>query len=427
MADEIKLNCLVIGAGDRGAMFARIAANLNAKVVAVADQLNKRRDLMADKHDIPNDLMFEEGEDALNSGLPFDVVYIATPDKTHAKLARLALNNDYNVLLEKPMATTPKDCISLIKAQEKTGKSLAVCHVLRHAPFFQTIKKIIDSGELGDVLSIDLTEDVGYWHFAHSYVRGNWKKEKESSPVILSKSCHDLDILCWLADSTPISVFSKGSLRIFRKENAPQTSTERCTDDCPVKDCLFDARKFYLNHGVSANWPFSTISPEDLTEKGRLKAITEGPYGKCVFKCKNDVLDTQDVLIDFENGIKANFALRSGGEEPTRKILIQLERGEISGNLRRGKLNKITYSGRRDEDIVEELDTQQLGSHGGGDPILIKNFLDNIRSQNYDTALTSAQQSLQGHLLAFAAEKSRKMGKFGRVLNYKRYLKDLGI
>jgi len=425
--DNIKLNCLVIGAGDRGDMFGRIAVNYNAKIVAVADPINSRRDLLADKHDIPSELMFEEGEDALNSGLPFDVVYIATPDKTHYKLAKLALNNGYNVLLEKPMATSPKDCINLVKVQEKSNKSLAVCHVLRHAPFFQRIKKIIDSGELGDVLNIDLIEEVGYWHFAHSYVRGNWRKEKDSSPIILSKSCHDLDLIYWFADSEPKSVFSQGSLKIFRKENSPQTSTERCTDDCPVKDCLFDARKFYLNHGVTVNWPFSTISPEDLTEKGRLNAITEGPYGKCVFKCDNDVLDNQDVLIEFENGVKSNFSLRCGGEQPTRKILIQFERGEISGNLRRGKINKITYSGRRGEDLIEELDTQQLGSHGGGDPLLIKDFFDNIRSQNYEISLTSAQQSLHGHLMAFAAEKSRKMGKFGRVLNYKRYLKDLGL
>jgi len=425
--EDIKLNCLIIGAGDRGHVFGNIAPNYGAKVVAVADIDEKRRDLMADKHDIPIDLMFEEAEDALNSGLPFDAVYIATPDKTHSKIAKMALNKGYNVLLEKPMATTAKDCISLVKAQEKSGKSMAICHVLRYAPFFQSLKKIIDSGELGDVLSMDLTEDVGYWHFAHSYVRGNWRKESESSPIILAKSCHDLDILSWLANSKAKTIFSNGSLKTFKKENAPQTSTERCTIDCPVKDCLYDARKFYLKHGISVKWPFSTISPEDLTEKGRLKAITNGPYGRCVFKCDNDVLDTQDVLIEFENGITSNFALRSGGENPTRKIFIQLERGELSGNLRKGKITKTTYTGRRHEGKVEEIDTQQLGSHGGGDPLLIKDFFENIRSQSSENALTSAQESLQGHLLAFAAEKSRKMGKFGRVLNYKRYLKDLGL
>ncbi|HJX50800.1 MAG TPA: Gfo/Idh/MocA family oxidoreductase [Candidatus Nanoarchaeia archaeon] len=422
--EDIKLNCLIVGAGDRGNMFARFAINYGAKIVAVADPIEKRRDLVADKCDIPTELMFEEGEDALNSGLPFDAVYIATPDKTHYKFAKLALINGYNVLLEKPMSTNPKDCIHLIKAQEKSGKSLAVCHVLRYAPFFQEIKKIIDSGELGNLLNIDLTEEVGYWHFAHSYVRGNWRREQDSSPIILSKSCHDLDLISWFVNSEPKNVFSQGSLRIFTKENAPKTSTERCTIDCPVKDCLYDARKFYLNHGVVVNWPYSTISPEDLSEEGRLKAIQEGEYGKCVFKCDNNVPDNQDVLIEFENGVKANFALRGGGDEPTRKILMQFERGEISGNLRKGKLNKIKYTGRRGEGEITEIDTQHLGSHGGGDPLLITAFLDNIRSQNFEASLTSAQKSLQGHLLAFAAEESRKSNK---VLNYKKYLKDLDL
>jgi len=422
-----KLNCLIIGAGDRGTLFGKITSHYDAIVVAVAEHNEKRRDLLADQHDIPPDRIFETGEKALNSGLPFDVVVITTQDKSHFKLAKLALQNGYNVLLEKPMATTAKDCISLIKEQEKSGKNLAIGHVLRYAPFFQKIKKIIDSEELGKVLNIDVTEDIGYWHFAHSYVRGNWRKESESSPIVLAKSCHDLDIIAWLANSTPKTIYSRGSLEVFKKSNAPKTSKKRCTDGCPVKDCLYDARKFYLKHGVTVNWPYSTISPEDLTEAGREKAIKEGPYGKCVFKCDNDVCDNQDVIIEFENGVKSNFALRSGGENSTRKILIQFERGEIAGNLLRGKINLIRYTGRKDEGIEKEIDTQQLGSHGGGDPILVKQFFDNIRSQNNKATLTSAQESLQSHLIAFAAESSRKEGKHGKVINFKEYMKKLGV
>ena len=424
--ENLKLHCLVIGAGDRGTLFGGLAPTYNAQVVAVADISEKMRDLMADRHDIPVERMFDSGEKALNSKLPFDAVYIATPDKTHFKLAKLALEKGYNVLLEKPMALKPNECLALIKAQEKAGKNLTICHVLRYSPFFQTIKLIAESGELGKILSINLTEDVGYWHFAHSYVRGNWRNESESAPILLAKSSHDLDIIAWLVDSTPLTVFSNGSLKVFKKENAPKTCSDRCID-CPIKDCLYDARKFYLNHKPPIRWPYTVISPEDTSEEGRLSAITGGPYGRCVFKCDNDVLENQDVVIEFENGVRANFSLRCGGEKTSRRIVVQFERGELSGNLSRGKINKIKYTGRRDEGMVEEIATGELGGHGGGDAFLVKNFFDSIASQNYQENLTSAKQSLQSHLIAFAAEKSRKDGKFGKVIDFKRYLKDKGV
>jgi predicted dehydrogenase len=419
-----KLNILIIGAGDRGTLFGKIAAKKNARIVAVADPSEKMRNLMAEDHDIPLERMFKKPEKALKSGLPFDVVYIASPDQSHYKLAMLALKKGYNVLLEKPMATTPRQCASLSKAQEKSGKCLVICHVLRYAPFFQEIKKIAESGELGSIITIDLIEDVGYWHFAHSYVRGNWRKEKTSSPVILAKSCHDLDIISWLANTTPKTVYSSGIRQVFKPSNAPENAAKRCVD-CPIKDCIFDARKFYLNHKGEVHWPYRVISPDDTSEKGRLKAITEGPYGRCVFHCDNDVLDNQDVVIEFTKGIRANFALRYGGEDNTRKIFIQFEKGEVAGNLTRGKITKIKYTGRREKGKVEEIDTKELGGHGGGDPILVEDFLEIIRSKDYKDSLTSVHQSLQSHLLAFAAEKSRKTGKLGKIIDFKRYMGDI--
>ncbi len=426
MAEEIKLNCLVIGLGDRGSRFCNNIPDLGGKVVAIADPDIKKRDFFAEKYDIPSELAFEMGEDALESELPFDAIYIATPDKTHTQLAITALRKGYNVLLEKPMALKPSQCIKIIKAQEKSGKSLAVCHVLRYAPFFKGIKQVAQSGELGKIISIDLVEEVGYWHFAHSYVRGNWRREDEASPVILAKSCHDLDIISWLADSTPKSIFSKGSLNIFKKENAPPASTDRCIN-CPVEDCIFDARKFYLNHRGEIKWPYNVISPTDTSEKAREKAIEEGPYGKCVYKCDNDVCDFQEVLTYFKNGVRANFVLRAGGSQPTRRITVYFERGKISGNMWRGKLTKTTYSGRRNEDVEEEIDTNQLGGHGGGDPRLIKDFFETIKSQNSKDNLTSAQRSLQSHLMAFVAEISRKAGKHGKPIDFKQYKRKFGI
>ncbi|MBD3247353.1 gfo/Idh/MocA family oxidoreductase [Candidatus Pacearchaeota archaeon] len=418
------LHLLVIGAGDRGSLFGRIAVKKNARIVAVADPSKKMRELMAEDHDIPLERMFKSGKAALKSGMPFDGVYIASPDKTHYRLARLALKEGYNVLLEKPMATTPRRCTALLKAQEKSGKCLVICHVLRYAPFFQIIKKITDSGELGDIISIDLIEDVGYWHFAHSYVRGNWRKEKTSAPVILAKSCHDLDIISWLVHTTPKRVYSSGIRQVFKSSNAPENAAKRCVD-CPVKDCIFDARKFYLNHDPPIHWPYRVISPEDTSEKARLEAIKKGPYGRCVYHCDNDVLDNQDVVIEFSNGIRANFSLRFGGEEMTRKIFVQFEKGELAGNLVKGKITKKTYTGKREDTKVESINTKKLGGHGGGDPRLVQDFLDMIRGNDFKDSLTSVHQSLQSHLIAFAAEKSRKTGKLGRIIDFKRYMGDV--
>lgn len=419
-------NILVIGAGERGNSHAyNITKNNLEKIIAVAELDKERRETMAKKYEIPKANIFESGEQALEKKLELGGVYIATQDKSHYPLAISALEKGYNVLLEKPMATTPEECIEIIKAQEKSKKNLTVCHVLRYAPFFQTIKNITDSKELGEIQNIDLTEKVAYWHFAHSYVRGNWRKEKESSPIILAKSCHDLDIISWLIDSKPQTVFSQGSLRFFKKENAPKNSLERCTDGCQA-DCLYDARKFYLNHEKNVPWPYKTISLTDTSEKARKKAIETERYGKCVFKCDNDVCDTQDVLIEFEKGIRANFMLRSGGDDPTRKIYIQFEKGEIYGDLREGEIIKTKYSARKDQIKMQKIYTKAKGGHGGGDEILINDFIQSLNS-NAKENLTSAKKSLQSHLLAFASEKSRHSGESGEVINFEKYKKNLGI
>ena len=419
-----KLKTLIIGAGERGNAFVSYidSSELNVQITGVADPIKERREILAKNYSIPENRSFETGEEALKEKEDYDVVYIATPDKTHTRLAILALEKGYNVLLEKPMATNPKECAQIVESQKKSGKSLAVCHVLRYAPFFQKIKSIVSSGELGKIKSIDITEKVGYWHFPHSFVRGNWRKESESGPTILTKSCHDMDIISWLMESEPKSVFSEGGLKYFKKENAPENSADRCVD-CPIEDCVFDARKLYLDH-EEPRFPHNAISIEDQSEEGREKAIKEGPYGRCAWKCDNDVADTQEVIIEFEDGTRATFSLRWGGEEMTRKMNIQFEKGEINGDLFSGQLRKTIYSGRRSENEIIEIGTRMLGSHGGGDPILIQGFIDSITSNNPQHNLTSAEKSLRSHLLAFAAEESRKSKKIISFKKYKKNVKD---
>ncbi len=408
-----KLSTLVIGAGDRGNKVIHRARDM-LEVTAVAEPNDEKRNAYADKHNVERRNRFVVGEAALNAGLGVDMVYIATPDKTHRDLAVQALENGYNVLLEKPMATTEQDCRDIIEAQKESESALSVCHVLRYAPFFTTLKTLVDSKELGDVLGIDLTEEVGSWHFAHSYVRGNWNQEAQSSPVILAKSCHDLDLLSWFANSEAESVVSTGGLDHFNWLHSPEDAPQRCTDGCKV-DCRYDARKFYLGkHTVNdeglVTWPFNVISV-DTSEEARQKAIEEGPYGRCVYKSDNDVCDNQDVSIKFRNGINADFRLRSRGPYPERKITIYFENGDVLGSFHEAKIIKTTYSGRAKGNKAEEIALEKLPGHGGGDELMVRNFIDLIQSGDPGLNKTSAGLSLQSHLIAFAAEESRKTGK----------------
>ncbi|MFW5847069.1 MAG: Gfo/Idh/MocA family protein [Nanoarchaeota archaeon] len=413
-----KLDVLIIGAGNRGTGFANSVLNFKIplKIKAVAEPISEKRKKYSKDYKISKKYLFETGEQALNKNLPFDLVYIATPDRTHVKLALQALDLGYNLILEKPMATNAEDCMKIIKSQEKTGKTLSIMHVLRYAPFFQKLKNIIDSRELGKLLSVDLTERIGYWHFAHSYVRGNWRQESESGPVILTKSCHDLDIISWLVNSKVKNLFSKGSLQFFKKENSPSGAKEKCLD-CPVKNCIYDAKEFYLTP-KKEEWPYNVIST-DFSKKARINALRNTSYGNCVWKSDNDVCDTQDVSISFENGAQADFRLRFHGTETTRRINLVFEKGEINGDLQSGNILKTNYKGDREKDEVEKIEIKFKGGHGGGDSLLIKNITDALFEANPEKNLTSAEQSLQSHLLAFASEESRKTGK---VIDFQKYL-----
>lgn len=420
------IEVLLIGTGARAEAYMRHIekGNLPIKIKAIAEIIEERRNYFGEKHQIPKERRKNSGEEALDEKEKYDAVIITTPDNTHYKLAIRALKKNYNVLLEKPMATNAKDCINLIKEQQRSGKILAICHVLRYAPFFTEIKKITLEQELGKLLNVDLIEDIGYWHFAHSYVRGNWRKESLASPIILAKSCHDLDILTWIVDSEANSVFSRGKRSYFNLKNKPKNSTKRCID-CPVLDCPFNAKRFYLNQGENPGWPFSAISQEDPSEKGREKALKETNYGKCVYQSDNDVCDNQDVIIEFKNEVNVNFALRFGGPVSTRRITLNYEKGQIIGDLNSGTIKKTIYTGRKDEIETKEIKFENKGGHGGGDPILLKEFIKIIQENDIERNITSAQRSLESHLIAFAAEKSRKSEDFEKLIKMDKFKKSI--
>jgi predicted dehydrogenase len=418
------LKVLVIGAGIRGMyVYGELSKkeDINMEIVGVAEPVEEKRKKMAREHNISDSNCFKTGEEALSVPKFCDAVINTTPDRIHHKISLAALEKKYHLLLEKPMAASAKECIEIVNAQKKSGTVLMVCHLLRYASLFQKLKKIIDARELGKIHSIDLLEEIGYWHYAHSFVRGNWRKKSESGPVILTKSCHDLDLLSWFIDSEIKSIHSTGSLKYFTKKNAPKGSTLRCVDKCKIKKkCPYNAEKFYLSEKNPENvkWPSIVISPVDKSIKARKKELNIGNYGRCVFKCDNNVCDNQEVLIRFENGINARFILTAFGPLSTRKIKIYSERGEIHGDLKQGSIRIIKYSGLKEQDELQQIDVISKDSHGGGDSALLKNFIKSIQEKDEKYNLTSAEKSLRSHLIAFAAEESRMKGK---SINFKKY------
>lgn len=421
---------LLIGAGTRGTyIYGELSKreDIKIKIVGVAEPIEERREKMRKEHRIFYENCFETGEEALKHKRFCDAVINTTPDKVHYKIAVSALKKGYHLLLEKPMATNPKDCVEILEAQRKSKKVLMVAHVLRYSPFFQEMKKIVDSQELGKMLSLDILEEIGYWHYAHSYVRGNWKRKKETGPIILTKSSHDMDLISWFINGEIKSVRSSGSLKYFRKGNAPKGSTVRCMGKCKVKKtCPYNAERFYLSAKDPNDvvWPTTAISPVDKSIVARKKVLREGPYGQCVWKCNNNVCDNQEVIIRFKRKIIARFTLTAFGSEPTRKIRIYLEKGELHGDLAKGSIRIIKYSGVRGNDEIKGIELPIKDHHGGGDELLLKAFVKTIKEKNKESNLTSAQQSIRSHLLSFAAEESRMKG---RPINFQTYKKKLGL
>lgn len=413
----------IIGAGNRGKdVYARWALEHpdEARVVAVADPDPERRNGLAERHGIPEDGRFASWEALLDGPRRADAVVIATPDRLHVAPTLRALERGYDILLEKPVAPTLDETLALARAAAEAPGSVTVAHVLRYTPFFSTLKRLVDEGRIGRLMTMQYTENIGYWHFAHSYVRGNWRRADESSPMILAKSCHDLDIMRWLAGAPCRRTSSFGELRHFRRENMPEGAPERCIDGCPVGDtCPFNAVTFYVDGLAETHgWPVSVIA-EDTGREGRLRALRESPYGRCVYRCDNDVVDQQVALFEFENGVTAAFAVTGFTEENTRTLKLMGTRGEIRGHLEKGELEVRTF-GRpglrggavRSGEPYQIIRVPAGPGHAGGDDGLMRAFVDRIRrrkaGQDPGDALTSLQESLDSHLMAFAAEEARR-------------------
>ena len=333
------VTAVVLGAGSRGSIYAGFAKEHPEalRVVAVAEPRADRRELLASSLELPAEGCFASWQELLARPKMADCAFICTLDDDHTAPAIRAMELGYHVLLEKPMSNTEEECRLIARTAEQTGRVLAVCHVLRYTPFYMTLKALIDQGEIGEVTTINQIENVGYWHQAHSFVRGNWHTVRETSPMLLQKSCHDMDIILWLMGRDCRRVQSFGSLRHFTPDNAPAGAPERCLDGCPhAETCPYYAPALYMDMRRTG-WPVDVITT-DLSEAGRRKALQEGPYGRCVYHCDNDVVDRQVVNLEFEGGAVATFTMTAFSADFSRQLKIFGTEGQITADMGTGEI-----------------------------------------------------------------------------------------
>lgn len=400
---------IIIGAGARGnRVFADLISRYDTgfRVSAVVELDPARREAFQREYGIPDERAFSFVEDLLNAPRMGDIAFICTPDPTHYSLCKAVSEAGYDILLEKPIATNLPECLALLDVEQTHKNRIFVAHVLRYSPFFRRVKELVDGGELGKIRNLRLSENVGHWHFAHSYVRGSWRRQDLAAPVVLTKSSHDLDIIHWLLGKRVRSVYSVGNLTYFHPGNAPAGAAGRCVE-CPHQDdCLYSATQFYLNE--RPEWPFNVIAPPPDTLELRRRAIEDGPYGRCVWLHDNDVCDSQSVLLELADGTHATFELQALTGDNTRQIRILFDTAELIGDLHRGVLNISHFTGRKDELRVDPVPLPEtVDSHGGGDLELLYALHEHLTTGGHEGIVTSLKSSITSHVLAFLAEDSR--------------------
>jgi predicted dehydrogenase len=413
------IRLIIIGAGSRGSSFAQFAQQNSdqARVVGVAEPRPFYRQRVADQNRVLPAHTAADWSELADQPKFADAVIIATPDRYHAEPAVAFAEKGYAILLEKPMATNEADCRRIVKAVQLHQNIFAVFHDFRYMNYTRRLKEVITSGLIGDIVSIQHLEPVGYWHQAHSYVRGNWRNEAESTFMLLSKSCHDIDWLRYLIGKRCIQVSSFGSLTHFKRDQKPSEAGEalRCLDCAFEPQCPFSARRFYLGRYRKGDygWPLDVITSE-FSEEAVMTALRQGPYGRCVYECDNDVVDHQVVNLLYENGVTASFTMTAFAEVSDRKTQIFGTRGELRGDL--AKIIHYDFLTEKTETIDTTLADSPTGGHWDGDINVLRSFVRAVATGDTSSILSGAEETLETHLTVFAAEKSRRTGKTVKIV-----------
>lgn len=413
-----KVTFAILGMGNRGTAYAGklLQHPDDAAITAIADISSTRTDAANKYIGLPESAVYPGEEALFAAGKLADVLIIATQDSQHKEHALKAMELGYDLILEKPISNKLDDIVAIAAAAERLNRQVLVCHVLRYTPFYRQVKQLIEDGVIGKVQTVQATEDVGYYHIAHSFVRGNWHKEADSSPMILAKCCHDMDILVWLIDKHCQKLTSFGSLDYFRAENAPVGSTERCAD-CKL-DCPFHANRFYISR--IPGWPANILHPEP-TEENITEILKTSNYGKCVFRMDNDVVDHQVVNMLMEDGITVTFQMSGFNNIQTRTIRVMGTEGELWGDFHANELYWRRY-GKEQQKV--DIALSQKSGHGGGDYGLIHDAIRYFRGDDFDTtSVTTIHRSVESHYMAFAAESSRVAG--GELVSLDAFIKTI--
>ncbi|GGV96888.1 oxidoreductase [Streptomyces gelaticus] len=396
----------LVGAGNRGLTYAAwIKAHPErARLVAVADPRPAARAAAG------AELEFDDWRPLVEGDAIADAVIVATQDRNHVEPVLALARAGYAILAEKPLAPSEAETRTLIEGVEKAGVLFAVCHVLRYTPYTDLVKEVVGSGVLGELVSVDHLEPVGWWHYAHSYVRGPWRSEKDSSPMLLAKSCHDLDWISYVTGERIEQVASFGGLKHFRPENAPAGAAERCLDCAVESGCPYSALKLYVPtlREKGAVWPVTHVT-DSTDETELLTALREGPYGLCAYRVDNDVVDHQVLAMQLSGGMTATFTMVAFTEQTDRQTRIFGSHGWLRGDGKRVTVHDF----RTDEVTVHEVDTSGSNAaegHGGGDTALVDAFVHAVATGDAAAVRSGTEATLGSHLAAFAAERARHTG-----------------
>lgn len=404
------LGLAVVGAGSRGTNYARIAAGeFGASIVAVVEPDARRRLIFAEAFGVAPDRRFGNWEELLAGPKEAHAVVIATPDRMHEEPAVRFADAGYDILIEKPLAPEPDAARRIVEAVERNGVLMTVCHVMRYSSYSRGLKEIVDSGRIGRVISIDHLEPIGWWHFAHSYVRGNWAVESESSSMLMAKSSHDVDWLMHIMGRPVAKVSSFGGLSYFRPENRPDGAARTCIE-CPLVDsCAYSAPKIYerfLGDPLGERWPLSVLSP-DVSRAGMMEALASGPYGQCVFNGVNDVADHQVVGLEFDDGATASLTVSAFTPLDFRKTRVMGTEGMVTGDGRWLTIDDFRTASQEQLDLSGTGGASAADGHGGADSELVRSFLTALRGERTATS-SSAHASFASHQIVWAAEQARK-------------------
>lgn len=399
------LTFAVLGLGNRGSVYSNyIVKNKNAKILSVCDVKQESLKQAAELYGVEKNELFLS-EDEFFKKKRADVLIIATLDALHCRQTVKALSLGYDVLLEKPVAPTKAECDEIYDAAKRYGGDVVICHNLRYTPFYQKFKTLIKSGVIGDVLSIEQAENVAYHHYMCSFIRGKWHSEEETSPILLAKCCHDLDIISWLAEKKENALESFGALKFYTRENKPQGAADRCMD-CKIKNCIYNAFEFSLKDPNTLCVPYGfDYSRESiaafLSEKGNL-------YGQCVFACPNDMCDRQCVDISFADGVTASLLMHGFSTYQTYRVTrVFGSKGKLSGRLEDGVIRVTLFDGT--DKLVDVNDEIAKGSdHSGGDAKLVADYISYKTTGVRPLGISELKDSLQSHTIGFNADKLRK-------------------